>query len=258
MVIRIEKIVYPGRRLGLLNGKVVFTDRGLPGEAVDVDIVKDRRSYAEACTTRILESSPARIEPRCAHYLACSPYQDMDYGLEVEVKRTEITEILSRELRMRLATIRLRPSPEIWGYRNKIGLRVIWNEGRAELAYHQPHEREEFAPVDRCYLVPERMNDLMARILEAVNAGPLRTVEGLEIKTSRSSGESLVLCELASETEKDAVAGALKALRKEFALAGAVAAVKDGHKVRDIGLFGRDFIEERVAGLAFRFGARSF
>ena len=258
MVIRIEKIVYPGRRMGLLNGKVVFTDRGLPGESVDIDIFKDRRSYAEARTSRILEPSPARVEPRCAHYLACSPYQDMDYGLEIEVKRTQITEILSRELKMRLAPIRMRPSPEVWGYRNKIGLKVVRELDRAELVYHQPHEQEEFVAVDRCYLVPDRMNDLMAALIEAINGASLRTVEGIEIRSSRATGESLLLCELASGDEKEAVTDALKGLRRPFALAGAVGAIKDGNRVQDVVLFGRDFIEEKAGGLVFRMGARSF
>ena len=133
MQIRIEKIVYPGRRLGLLEGKVVFTDRGLPGETVEVELFKDRRSYAEARTLRIVEPSPARVEPRCAHFLACSPYQDMDYGLEVEIKRTQVAEILSRELKRPFANLTLTPSPEVWGYRNKIGLRVLQRGRRGPL-----------------------------------------------------------------------------------------------------------------------------
>jgi 23S rRNA (uracil1939-C5)-methyltransferase len=258
MVIRIEKIVYPGRRLGLLDGKVVFTDRGLPGESVDVEILKDRRSYAEARTVRVLDPSPARVEPRCAHYLACSPYQDMDYGLEIEIKRAQITEILSRELKMRLGTIRIRPSPEIWGYRNKIGLRVVRELGQAEFVYHQPHEQEEFVAVDRCYLVPDRMNDLMARLIEIINRVPLQTVEGVEIRASRATGKTLLLCELSSDAEKDAAAEALEEIQREYALAGAVAAIKEGGRFRDVVLFGRDFIEETAGGLRFRVGARSF
>ena len=41
--LKVEKIVYPGRSLALDQGKVVFTDRGLPGETVDVEILKDRK-----------------------------------------------------------------------------------------------------------------------------------------------------------------------------------------------------------------------
>jgi len=39
MELRIEKIVYPGRALGLHEGRVVFTDEGLPGELIRVEIL---------------------------------------------------------------------------------------------------------------------------------------------------------------------------------------------------------------------------
>jgi tRNA/tmRNA/rRNA uracil-C5-methylase (TrmA/RlmC/RlmD family) len=222
MRIRVEKIVYPGRRLGLFEGKVVFTDRGLPGETVEVEVFKDRRSYAEARTVRIVEPSPDRVAPRCGHYLACSPYQDMDYGLETGIKRGQVAEILSRELKRPIANIELTPSPEIWGYRNKIGLRVLRDDGQARFVYHEPGEQASFVSVDRCYLVPDRVNDLLAALLGAINGVPLRTVDGLEIRTSRWSGESLVLCDLASEAEREAAAEAWRGLRKEFGLAGVV------------------------------------
>jgi 23S rRNA (uracil-5-)-methyltransferase RumA len=258
MQIRIEKIVYPGRRLGLLEGKVVFTDRGLPGETVEVELFKDRRSYAEARTLRIVEPSPARVEPRCTHYLACSPYQDMDYGLEVEVKRTQVGEILSRELKRPFANLTLTPSPEVWGYRNKIGLRVLREDGVARFVYFEPGERASFVAVDRCHLVPDRTNDLLGRIIGLVNSVPLATVDGVEIRTSRASGESIVLCDLATEAETAAVAEALSGLKRACGLVGAVASIYDGKRFRDEKLFGRDFVEERAGGLTFRIGARSF
>ena len=258
MRIRIEKIVYPGRRLGLSEGKVVFTDRGLPGETVEAEVFKDRRSYAEARTVRIIEPSPARVEPRCAHYLACSPYQDMDYGLEIEVKRTQVAEILTRELKRAIKPFELTPSPQVWGYRNKIGLRVLREDGQAKFVYHEPGEQESFVAVDRCYLVADRVNDLLTGLLQAINEVPLTTVDGVEIRTSASSGESLVLCSLAAESETAAVAEALGGLKREFGLAGAVASIFDGKHFRDEKLFGRDFVEERTGGLVFRIGARSF
>ena len=258
MLIRIEKIVYPGRRLGLIEGKVVFTDRGLPGETVEVEVFKDRRSYAEARTVRIAEPSPARVTPRCGHYLACSPYQDMDYALEVDIKRKQVAEILTRELRRPFANLELTPSPEIWGYRNKIGLRVLREDGEAKFVYHEPGEQASFVAVDRCYLVADRVNDLLVRIREAIAGIPLASVDGVEIKTSRASGESLVVCDLATEAETAAVTGALKGLKKDYGLVGAVASIYDGKHFRDERLFGRDFIEERAGGLTFRIGARSF
>jgi tRNA/tmRNA/rRNA uracil-C5-methylase (TrmA/RlmC/RlmD family) len=258
MRIDIRKIVYPGRRLGLAEGKVVFTDRGLPGEAVEVEIVKDRKSYVEARTVRILEPSPARVEPRCAHYLACSPYQDMDHGLELEVKQAQVAEILSRELKRPFEGPAMTPSPEVWGYRNRIRLGVVWEGGTAGYVYNEPGERASFVPVDKCHLVPDRVNDLLARALRTIESGPFRSVAGVEVRTSRSNGQSIIILDLGSGAEAAGLAGELAGLEREFSLVGAVASIFDGKNRRDEKLFGRDFIEEIVRGLTFRIGARSF
>lgn len=258
MRIEIQKIVYPGRRLGLAEGKVVFTDRGLPGEAVEVEVFKDRRSYAEARALRILEPSPSRVEPRCGHFLACSPYQDMDYGLELEVKKGQVAEILSRELKRPFKDLTMTPSPEVWGYRNRIQLRVLWEEAVPRFVYNEPGEQASFVTVDRCHLVPDRVNDILARVLAIIEGGPFRAVTGVEVRTSRSSGQSLLVFDLESGAEAAGLGQAMAAVKKEFALVGAVASILDGIKYRDEKLFGRDFLEESIRGLTFHIGARSF
>jgi 23S rRNA (uracil1939-C5)-methyltransferase len=260
MRIRIDKIVYPGRRLGLAEGKVVFTDRGLPGETVEVEIVKDKKSYAEARTVGVVERSARRVEPRCAHYLACSPYQDMEYGLELEVKRGQVAEIMARELKRPFEPPpAITPSPEEWGYRNRIRLRVArGEEGRTRYVYHEPGERASFVDVDRCHLVGERANVLLERVRAIVEGGPFESVETVEVRTSRARSESLVVCDLASGAEAAAFGKALAAIKREHGLVGAVASVYDGKRRRDEKLFGRDFLEEAVRGLAFHVGARSF
>jgi 23S rRNA (uracil1939-C5)-methyltransferase len=260
MQIEIKKIVYPGRRLALAEGKVIFTDRGLPGELVEIEIFKDRKSYAEARTIRVVKPSAARVEPRCGHYLACSPYQDMDYGLELEVKGDQVAEIMTRELRRPFERPAVTPSPEVWGYRNKIRLSVLRDgeDGRARFVYHEPGEQASFVAVDRCHLVPDRVNDLMARLLAIIDEGPFGSVEAVEIRTSRSKGESIIVCDLSAGAETTGLGEALAAIKREYGLAGAVASVYDGKRSRDERLFGRDFIEESVRGLSFHIGARSF
>jgi 23S rRNA (uracil1939-C5)-methyltransferase len=258
MVLTIEKIVYPGRRLGRHEGKVVFTDRGLPGEVVEVEVVRDRKSYTEARTARIVEAAAARREPRCGHYLVCGPYQEMDYAQQLAVKKDQVEEILGRELKEAIGIGEIGPSPEIWGYRNKIQLRVLWERERAEFVYNEPGEEASFVPVDRCHLVPERMNDLLAEVRERMNAGPWTSVTGVEIKSSRASGESLVVVHLDSEKDAAEVAAGLEEMRLRHALAGAVGFVFDGKRVAVERLFGRGFVEEKIRGLTFRIGARSF
>jgi 23S rRNA (uracil1939-C5)-methyltransferase len=257
-ILKVEKIVYPGRRLALDQGKVVFTDRGLPGETVEVDILKDRKTFAEARTVRIVTGSPARVEPRCGHFLACSPYQDMDYATQLAVKKAQVEEIVGRELRFKPDGLPVTRSPEVWGYRNRIRLRVLWQDGTARLYYHEPGEETAFLPVDRCFLVSERINDLLVELVAFLGRERWEAVSGLEIRDSRSRSRSLVIFHLESAARVEEMAGKLTGLHHRFPLCGIVALVKDGNRVREETLGGVARLEENVRGKVYRIGARSF
>ena len=144
MQVKIKKIVYPGKSLAELEGKVVFTDAGLPGEVVEVEPVRERSSFIEARTVAVVEPSTRRVEPRCGHYRACSPWQDMDYALQLEVKGGQVREIFARELKIELGVPEVVPSPKVWGYRNRARFHILRADGEARAAYHEPGEEHAF------------------------------------------------------------------------------------------------------------------
>jgi len=257
-ILKIDKIVYPGRSMALDQGKVIFTDRGFPGETVEVEILRDRKSFAEGRTVRVVEKSAARVEPRCAHYLACSPYQDMQYGAQLEVKRGQVEEIFGRELKLKFDALTVTPSPEIWEYRNRIRLRVLWEDGKARAYYHEPGEESAFLPVDRCYLVSDQVNDLLVELVGFLNREDWEAASGLEIRESWSRGRLLGVFHLESASRIEEMAGKLSGLHLRFPLSGIVGLVRDGASVREETLGGVARLEESVAGTVYRIGPRSF
>ncbi len=258
VTLKIEKIVYPGRRLALDQGKVVFTDRGLPGEVVEVELLKDRASFAEGRTVDIVERSPDRVEPRCGHFLACSPYQDMRYERQLEVKRGQVQEILARELRMDARVPAVTPSPEVWGYRNRIRLKVLWRDEGPSFVYHEPGEETLFVPVDKCYLVSEAANDLLAEILRFIGHEEWDAVSAVEVRESRARRRSLVIFHLESASRIDEMTVKLSGLHERFPLSGIAALVQEGKKVHEVKMGGAARLEETVRDLTYRIGVRSF
>jgi 23S rRNA (uracil1939-C5)-methyltransferase len=257
-ILKIEKIVYPGRRMALDQGKVVFTDGGLPGETVEIEVLKDRASYAEGRTLRIAEASPDRVEPRCGHFPACSPYQELAYEAQLAVKKAQVEEILSRELKIEPPAVRITPSPEIWGYRNRILLRTLWDKSGVRLAYHQPGEENAFVTVDKCHLVPDRTNALLEGIREALGRERWEAVSGVEVRDSRSRGRSLVVFHLESGSRTEEMAARFDPLHEQFPMSGMVGLVRDGRTVREERLGGATRIEEKVRDISYRIGPRSF
>lgn len=258
MQVRIKKIVYPGKSLAELEGKVVFTDAGLPGEVVEVEAVRERSSFTEARTVAVVEPSSRRVEPRCGHYKACSPWQDMEYALQLEVKGGQVREIFARELRIDLAGPEVIPSPRIWGYRNRARFHVLREGGEALAAYHEPGEEHAFVPTGPCHLLPDEINALCADILDTINAFEIGPITDIEIRRSSADGRMLAAFEIGPGADLAEIRKAFGGLRDRFPVAGVVGLVRDKARIRDLALLGKGFIEEAVAGAKFRLGPRSF
>ena len=110
----IEKIIYPGRSLARCKGKTIITDEGIPGERVEVVSLTQKERYLQAATTQVYRASPYRTNPRCSHYKACSPYQYIEYPFQIETKRKQVEEILSRGLNINCPEITVKASRDIF------------------------------------------------------------------------------------------------------------------------------------------------
>lgn len=259
MQLRIEKIVYPGRSLGRAEGKIVFTDEGLPGELVEIEILKDKKNYAEARTLTVVESSPERQIPVCSHYRACSPYQIMTYGLELKIKQGQLQEIFSHLPGLNLMSLELISSPTIFGYRNKTRLSLNWQAQPAFLAYHEPGSMVNFLPVENCTLVSEKANAIIALMNVLLKGQPLRSIRHLEIRESFWTGELLLVFESEDEDSLEKTVELwVPALTSGRPVAGVVGIVHEGRRKIFSRLYGRDYLEEKIGQTVFRYGAGSF
>lgn len=258
MQVRVKKVVYPGKSLAELEGKVVFTDAGLPGEVVEVEPVRERSSFIEARTVAVIEPSPRRVEPRCGHYKACSPWQDMEYTLQLEIKGGQVREIFARELRIELDGPEVVPSPKVWGYRNRARFHILRTDGEARAAYHEPGEEHAFVPTGPCFLLPDEINALCADILDTMNAFEIGSITDIEVRRSPADGRMLAALEFGTGTDVAEIRKAFGGLGDRFPLAGVVGLVRDKTRLRELPLSGKPFLYESVGGASFRLGPRSF
>lgn len=258
MNVRIEKIVYPGKSMAKAAGKVIFCDEGLPGEEVEAAPVKEKKTYLEARVTKVLRASPHRVPVRCPHYKACSPYQYIDYPFQLEIKKSQIREIFLRSLRIELPDLLLKPSPQIWGYRNKIRLCLIGEGSKARLAYHQPGAQDEFVGIDECFLVSEKMNALLTAFQETATAKNLAGIEEVEVKESPYDHSMLLILYLNSVQSLKGLKENLALLNSRFLLKGIICLVKKKKGLKEVILDGENYIEERVGENTYRLGPQSF
>jgi 23S rRNA (uracil1939-C5)-methyltransferase len=89
-------------------GRVVFVDGALPGELVRVHLTSSKKDYAKAAVVEVLERSPYRDAPSCAHRRAgCGgcDWMHLQPAAQLEAKVEIIRESLRRIGRLAPATV---------------------------------------------------------------------------------------------------------------------------------------------------------
>ena len=67
----ITDLTHDGRGVAHVNGKAVFVAGALAGERVRAKFSGKHRHYDEATVEEVLQASPDRVTPRCAHFGVC-------------------------------------------------------------------------------------------------------------------------------------------------------------------------------------------
>ena len=179
--LRIERMGNGAEAVGrLASGKTVFVAGGAPGDAVRVEVVEEKASFARARIVAVEEPSPLRAEPRCPHGDACGgcPWQHLSYEAQLEAKRANVVGALVHTAR--LEAVRAEdlvrpclPSKRQWGYRNKLELGAARAEnGEFLLGFHREGTHEIATPA-----VCPLAHDAVAKAPMALR-GALRFAQG--------------------------------------------------------------------------------
>lgn len=202
-IVTIEKLVFGGQGLARLpesndvrtSGKVAFVWNALPGEEVEIELIKNKKTYFEAIAVKVLKPSPERVEPLEDHFLSTSPWQIMDPEREAYWKKA-----IALETYGKIGGLILRPDQvEIvsdddnhYGYRNKMEYSFAEEEdGTMSLAFFQRGKRHRFA-VPESKLADPLLNKTAQLVRNWVNAQkiPYRSLKSLIIRTN-NQGESI-------------------------------------------------------------------
>ncbi len=139
--VKVESLSQDGRGVARREGKVVFVRGALTGERVELESVRKRRSYDEAVAGEILEASPFRTAPVCAHFGICGgcTLQHLDPGEQLAAKEQALVEVLERVGGVTPNTIFPRITGPHYGYRRKarLGAKYVAPKGRVLVGFHE-------------------------------------------------------------------------------------------------------------------------
>lgn len=98
LTVTIEDLGTEGEGIGRVDGFTLFVKDTVPGDRVEVKIVKCKKNYAYARLEKVLMPSPFRVKPECAYHRQCGgcQLQTLSYEKQLEFKQNKIRNNLIR------------------------------------------------------------------------------------------------------------------------------------------------------------------
>jgi 23S rRNA (uracil1939-C5)-methyltransferase len=168
LTLHIESLDAEGRGVARNpDGKVVFVEGALPGEAVSFQVLKKKLSHEFARATSILHESPSRIEPRCPHFGVCGGCvtQHADTRTQMAAKQRWLEENLARIGRVRAETMLPIIHGQEWAYRNRarLSVRRVPKKGGVMVGFRE-RRSTYVAQMDECHVVPPQVSALIPHL----------------------------------------------------------------------------------------------
>src|SRR5690606_20431546 len=112
-----------GKGVAKVDDLVVFVDKAIPGDVVDVELTRKKKKFAEARIRQIKASSAHRVVPFCDHFGVCGgcKWQQMAYPAQLIYKQKGVAEALARLGNVDTSAMEtILPAPQTQYYRNKL------------------------------------------------------------------------------------------------------------------------------------------
>ncbi len=270
------------------DGRVIFMTNTVPGDVVDVQTTKKRKSYFEGKATHFHKLSEKRITPVCEHFGTCGgcKWQHMGYEHQLFYKQKEVTNNLTRIGHLDLPKINpIVGSKKQYYYRNKmefsfsdsrwLTLEELQSdtifENKNALGLHMPGMWDKILDLNNCHLQAEPSNSIRLAIKEFAlenelsffsprhQKGLLRT---LMIRTS-SIGEVMLVIQFFEDHQekRELLLNYIKTEFQEITSLQYVINQKQNDTIYDQNIIcfsGRNHIFEEMEGLQFKINAKSF
>jgi 23S rRNA (uracil1939-C5)-methyltransferase len=137
----VDSLSHDGRGVAHVDGKVVFIDGALPGEAVLFVYSARRRHHDEGRAVEVLRPAPTRVRPRCPHFGVCGgcSLQHMDPEAQILAKQEVLLENLERIGSVMPERILEPLAGPVWGYRCKARLSVkhVVRKGKVMVGFRE-------------------------------------------------------------------------------------------------------------------------
>lgn len=170
-----------GKSLARIDGKVIFVEKVVPGDVVDVKLMKNKKDWAEGFPLSFSKYSDDRVTPFCQHFGVCGGciWQMLPYQKQLQYKHQQVIDNLQRIAKVVLPEIAaIVGADETTYYRNKLEytfstkryvtneeLVILKKEGNvyedvAAAGFHARGFFDKVVEIETCHLQAEPTNKI--------------------------------------------------------------------------------------------------
>lgn len=286
--VQVSDYAAEGKSLARVDGKVIFMEGVVPGDLVDVRLLKNKKDWAEGMVLKIHEYSAERVQPFCSHFGVCGgcQWQMLPYEKQLQYKSKQVADVLQR-----IGKVALPPIQPILGavgtrhYRNKIeytfgNKRFLTKEeigdenisGQQDVAgFHAKGFFDKVVDIDTCYLQAEPTNAIRLFVKQLAiekgwpfydirnHTGFLRTMQVRLCET----GELMVNI-MVGEDDPEKIKSLMEAVLKQFpAITTLLYTVNlkwndSLFDLEPVTYHGKGYVIEKLEDFSFKIGPKSF
>jgi 23S rRNA (uracil1939-C5)-methyltransferase len=283
----ITDIAAEGKALARYNEKVVFVPHVIPGDVVDLQVVKKKSAYMEARAIHFHEYSVNRIPAVCEHFGICGgcKWQMLPYADQLRYKQKQVTDNLTRIGKIELPEITpILGSVKTEFYRNKLEftfsnkkwltsekMHLGQEQNMNGVGFHIPGMFDKVLDIKKCWLQDDISNQLRNEIRtyafeNQLSFFNLRSQEGFlrTMVVRTTSTKELMLIMVFFHEDEPARIALLQHLSEKFPQITSLLYIinaKANDTITDQEVFvykGSDCIYEEMEGLKFKIGPKSF
>lgn len=296
--VTIESVAAEGKCIAHVDDMAVFVPFVVPGDVVDLQVVKKKHRYCEARVANIKQYSKLRTTPFCRHFGICGgcKWQNLSYEEQIKAKQQQVYDQLSRIGKVELPEfLPILGSVKTQAYRNKLEFGCAskrWytkeeldalppkkdgedsNLNESAIGFHITGAFDKIYPIERCWLMDNLHNLIRNDIYQyAVDNGlsfyDARGQHGLLrnlMFRNSNTGEWMLLIQFHYDEPGDEqkAQALLQHIADKFPQISSLIYVdnqKGNDTIGDLKLTtfkGTDFIYETMENLKFKVGPKSF
>ncbi len=286
--VKITGIADRGRAVGRAeNGQVIFVEDVVPGDIVDVLVLKDKKGFKEGIPHHFRKYSENRQEAFCQHFGICGgcKWQNLAYETQLEHKEIVVENAMKRIGKIQIGEILpIVPAIETQYYRNKLEFtfsnkKWLTKEEIAKgtsnyknvLGFHRPRAFDKIVDIEHCYLQADPSNEIRNTIRDI---GLESDLEFLDLNAKQgflrhlllritTLNEIMLIVSFFEEDEQKRTSF-LDTILERFPKLNSLHYCinpKENDFILDLDIHtyhGKGYIEEKLGDVKFRIGPKSF